>query len=302
MADLFTAIWPLFALIVAGQVLRRSGFPGEAFWPAADRLNYFLLFPALLVSSLARAPMRNPALLTTGVAIGLAVTAACALFWGVRALRGWPPRRFGPLLQGGIRFNTYLGLAVIGGLFGPPGLALAAVVIALLVPTVNVLSVVALTAGDGVRPGTLIASLARNPLILACLVGIAASLTGIGLPLGSDRFLGLFAAASLPLGLLCVGAALRPAAMRAETPTLIANALVRLVAMPGLAALAASIVGLDGTARAVLVIVFALPTAPTSYVLTTQLKGDAELMAGLVTLQTLLAALTLPVVIALLLP
>lgn len=301
MIDLLTTIWPLFALILAGLALRRWGFPGDAFWPAADRLNYFVLFPSLLVTSLAKAPLGDPALMKIAVAIFMTLAVSCALFWGARGLRGWPPRRFGPLLQGAIRFNTYLGLAVVGSVFGPAGLAFAAVVIAVLVPTVNILSVVALTAGDGVRPAALVASLGRNPLILACLVGIAATLSGIGLPFGTDRFLGLFATASLPLGLLCVGAALRLAAARAETPTLLVNALVRLIAMPGLAALAATVIGLDGTALAVMVIVFALPTAPTSYVLTTQLNGDAGLMAGLVTLQTLLSAVTLPIVITLLL-
>ncbi len=298
LVDLITTIWPLFALILAGLALRRSGFPGDAFWPAADRLNYFVLFPALLVSSLAKAPLGDPALLKIAVAIGLAIATASALFWWARALRSWPPSRFGPLLQGAIRFNTYLGLAVIGSVFGPTGLAFAAVVIAILVPTVNILSVIALTAGGGVSPGRLLASVAMNPLILACLFGIMAELSGIGLPFGTDRFLFLLASASLPLGLLCVGAALRLAAARAETPTLVVNALVRLIAMPCLAALAGTVVGLDGTARAVMVILFALPTAPTAYVLTTQLKGDAGLMAGLVTLQTLLSALTLPIVIA----
>ena len=301
MVDLLTTIWPLFALILAGLTLRRSGFPGDAFWPAADRLNYFVLFPSLLLTSLAKAPLDDPALLKIAVAIFLAIAVACTLFWGARAQRRWPPRRFGPLLQGAIRFNTYLGLAVIGSVFGATGLAYAAVMLAVLVPTVNVLSVIALTAGDGVRPITLLVSVGKNPLILACLAGILATLTGFGLPFGTDRFVGLLASASLPLGLLCVGAALRLAAARAETPTLLVNSLVRLIAMPGLAALAATVMGLDDTVRAVMVIIFALPTAPTSYVLTTQLKGDAGLMAGLVTLQTLMSALTLPIVIALLL-
>lgn len=56
MIDLLLALWPLFAMIVAGYWLRLRNFPSEAFWPGAERLNYFILFPALLFSSLARAP------------------------------------------------------------------------------------------------------------------------------------------------------------------------------------------------------------------------------------------------------
>ena len=62
MTVLLYSLWPLFALIVGGYLLRRHDFPGEAFWPAAERLNYFILFPALLFSSLATAPLDNPAL------------------------------------------------------------------------------------------------------------------------------------------------------------------------------------------------------------------------------------------------
>ena len=51
MIDLLLALWPLFAMIVAGYWLRLREFPSESFWPGAERLNYFILFPALLFSS-----------------------------------------------------------------------------------------------------------------------------------------------------------------------------------------------------------------------------------------------------------
>ncbi|MGR3626510.1 MAG: hypothetical protein ACU0A0_09500 [Limimaricola sp.] len=60
---LLISIWPIFALICLGHALARSGFPGAGFWPMADRLNYFLLFPALLVSSMTgicARPARSP--------------------------------------------------------------------------------------------------------------------------------------------------------------------------------------------------------------------------------------------------
>ena len=73
MLELLLALWPLFALIVAGYYLRRCAFPSEAFWPGAERLNYFILFPALLFSSLAKAPLDNPALPRLALAVLLAL-------------------------------------------------------------------------------------------------------------------------------------------------------------------------------------------------------------------------------------
>ncbi|UUY10548.1 AEC family transporter [Pseudomonas sp. J452] len=287
-------------MILGGLALRRWNFPGEAFWPAAERLNYFILFPALLFSSLATAPLDNPALPRLALAVLLGLGGAWLGLLLVRRLRGWPAARFGTFSQGILRFNTYLGLAVIGSLHGQAGLVLAALLLALMVPAVNVLSVWSLTAERGVSVHSLLLPVLKNPLILACLAGILVNLAGIGLPGGSDRLLGLLAAASLPLGLLCVGAALRPQELRGEKAALFCNCGLRLLGMPLLALAVARLLQLPALESTLLVLFFALPTAPTAYVLTRQLGGDSQLMAGLITLQTLLSGLSLFVVLALL--
>ena len=300
MLELLLALWPLFALIVGGFYLRRWAFPNDAFWPGAERLNYFILFPALLFSSLASAPLDNPALPRLALAVLLALGLAWLALLLLRRLRGWPAGRFGAFTQGALRFNTYLGLAAVGSLFGQAGLTLAALMLALMVPTVNVLSVWSLTAERGVSVRSLLLPIAKNPLILACLGGALVNLSGLGLPGGSERLLGLLAAASLPLGLLCVGAALKPEQLSGEAPALASNSLLRLCAMPLLAWAVANALQLPAMETSVLVLFFALPTAPTAYVLTRQLGGDSQLMAGIITLQTLLAAISLPLLLAVL--
>ncbi|WP_394354013.1 AEC family transporter [Metapseudomonas otitidis] len=297
---LLQALWPLFALIVAGHVLRRVDFPGEAFWPAAERLNYFILFPALLFSSLATAPLDNPALPRLALAVLLGLGLGWAALLLARRLLGWPAARFGAITQGVLRFNTYLGLAAIGSLFGKEGLAIAALMLALMVPTVNLLSVWSLTAERGVSARGLLLPMVKNPLILACLAGAAYNLTALGLGGGLDRLLNLLAVASLPLGLLCVGAALQPRELGGELPALGWNCAARLLAMPALAFVVARVLGLPAMESSILVLFFALPTAPTAYVLTRQLGGDGHLMAGIITLQTLLSGATLVAVLALL--
>ncbi|HLA30024.1 MAG TPA: AEC family transporter [Pseudomonas sp.] len=298
--ELLLALWPLFALIVGGYLLRRLAFPNEAFWPGAERLNYFVLFPALLLNSLASAPLDNPALPRLALAVLLGLALAWLALVLLRRLRGWPAGRFGAFTQGMLRFNTYLGLAAVSSLFGQPGLTLAALMLALLVPTVNVLSVWSLTAERGVSARSLLLPILKNPLILACLAGALLNLSGLGLPGGSERLLGLLAAASLPLGLLCVGAALKPEQLRGEVAALGWNSLLRLLGMPLLAWAVAYGLQLPALESTLLVLFFALPTAPTAYVLTRQLGGDSQLMAGLITLQTLLAAASLPLLLLLL--
>lgn len=296
MSTLLQALWPLFALIIGGYLLRRRDFPSAEFWPGAERINYFLLFPALLFNSLATAPLDNPALPRLAVAVLLALGLAWAGLLLFKRLRGWPAARFGAITQGLLRFNTYLGLAAVGTLMGPDGLAMAALMLALMVPTVNVMSVWALTAERGVSVRGLLLPIVKNPLILACVAGVLYNLAGLGLPGGSDRLLGLLAAASLPLGLLCVGAALKPQELGGEVPALAWNSGLRLLAMPLLAWTVAWALHLPVQESQLLILFFALPTAPTAYVLTRQLGGDGHLMAGIITLQTLLAAASLPLI------
>ncbi|MCB1332842.1 MAG: AEC family transporter [Roseivivax sp.] len=295
---LLITIWPIFALICLGYALARRGFPSAEFWPAAERINYFVLFPALLVSSLAKAPVDDPELLRLGAAAVVIILLAAAALALARRLRPMPAARFGPVLQGVVRFNTYLGLSVVGTFAGPAGLERAAVYLAIAVPLVNVLSIMALTDASAARaPMALLRTVFRNPLILACLAGFALALAGVGLPLGTGSFLSLLGQGSLPLGLLCVGAALRPAALRQDMAGLAGVGALRLLAMPALAAAVAQGFGLSGTEALVLVVFSAIPTAPTSYVLTRQLGGDGPFMAGLVTAQTMAAVVTIPLVL-----
>ncbi|AWI80709.1 MAG: transporter [Betaproteobacteria bacterium HGW-Betaproteobacteria-13] len=300
MIEVLESLWPLFVLIVAGYYMQKRGFPGQGFWPGAERFNYFILFPALLFKSLATAPLNDPALprLLTAVLLALAVCSAGLLV--ARRVHGWPAARFGVMLQGTLRFNTYLGLAAIGGFFGKEGLLLAAVMLALLVPIVNVMSVLALSAGRHTSLKALLWPIVTNPLILACLAGALVNQSGVEIKWGTDRLLALLAGSSLPLGLLCVGAALKPRELHGELGALVSNSLVRLLLVPAVAFACALVLGLPAIERSILVLFFALPTAPTAYVLTRQLGGDSHLMAGIITLQTLLSAASLMLVLILL--
>ena len=108
------------------------------------------------------------------------------------------------------------------------------------------------------------------------------------------------AASSLPLGLLNVGAALNLRELRGQLGTLLLNSVSRLVIAPLVAVACARLLQLPRLESAILILFFALPTAPTSYVLARQMRGDSHLMAGIITLQTVLSALSLLVVLSLL--
>lgn len=119
-----------------------------------------------------------------------------------------------------MRFDTYLSLVAIGSLCGKPGPTLVVLMLALMVPTVDVMSVWALTAECGTNLRALLLPILKNPLVLTCLAGILVNLTGVGLPGDSDCLLNLLTATSLPLGLLRVSAAPKPQELGGEVMAL----------------------------------------------------------------------------------
>lgn len=291
-------IWPIFALICFGAVLRRSAFAPDAFWSGAERLNYFILFPALLLSALAKAPVRDPQLWQfAGAALMVLIIGAVGIcVW--RFLFDLRADRFGVYMQGALRFNTYLAIAILAALGGDGAIERAAVYLGLAVPVVNILAILAFSDGGIWRnPWQLLRKVGTNPLVVACLLGLVLAATNTGLPFGMGAFFALLGQGSLPLGLLCVGAALRLGALRQDVVPLAMITAARLVIMPSLALFVAQQVGLARTETLVLVLFSAVPTAPTSYVLTSQMGGDAPLMAGVVTAQTLVSVVTITLVL-----
>ncbi|MCB1620534.1 MAG: AEC family transporter [Thiothrix sp.] len=302
MSVIVAAVLPVFALLILGHVARRTGFLELAFWSQVEKGTYFVLFPALLVLRLVQAEMD---LASTGmVMLGAVLT---PLTGGLLAYLARPFLQldgpdFTSLFQGSARFNTYVGLALAATL-PAPALMLAALVLAIMIPLVNVLCVLVFARevhqGGGLR--NVVLSILKNPLILGCLCGIALNLSGLQLPALVLEVLGKLAVMALPLGLLAVGAGLRLKALRVGGRAFVVSVLIKLVLLPALLGLVMKSLGLEGVGLQVLVMFAALPTASSAYILARQLGGNHELMAAMITGQTLVALLTLPLVMALVL-
>jgi predicted permease len=294
------ALVPIFGLIVLGQLLKKSGFPGDAFWPPAARLTYFVFFPALLTRTVASAQLQHLELLPMMGALTAAVLTVSGLAVLVKPLLPVDNPGFTSLFQGSIRHNTYVGLAAAAALLGADGLTLSAVALVTLIPLVNFLSVIMLTRFSN-NPGTgfthIIRPVLTNPLILACLIGAMLNVLGVGLPFVVDDVLGLLGRAALPVGLLVVGAGLDLGLLRYAVLPLLVAAGFKLVVFPALTAMFCVLLGLAGSVQAICVLFTALPCAPSAYILAMELGGDTRLMAAILTGQTLLAAATIPLML-----
>jgi predicted permease len=291
------AFVPVFGLLALGALLRRRLLPDDTVWAGIERLIFWVLLPCLIASALSSVRFGDlPVARMAGsvwASLALGTLASVAL---ARAL-GCSHAAMTSVLQGGIRFNTLMGLAVGGAIWGAPGLALAAIATGLIVPVVQIVVTIAFALGrDGghVRPLALLRQVALNPLIIGVVAGFALSAMG-GLPPGLQPAVHSLGQASVALGLLCIGAALTLEGLGDRLGTQAATAFLKLVVMPALTWTCCSVLGLGDLATAVLVTFTALPTAPTSYVMARAMGGDARLMAAITTSEHLLSVLTLPV-------
>lgn len=287
------ALLPLTSLIALGYLMKRRQFLTEEFWRGAERLNYFVLFPALLFSNLAFVQLDLVNLLWVLLAMLTTIMLVSLVLWGCKLCFAIQPAQFGVYVQSHIRFNTYMGLALVSSLFGSHGIKIFAMMIALAIPVVNIISVLAFSQQNSNWKSTAVAVM-KNPLILACVAGIAFNVSGLTLMSGVHDFIRLLGNVSLPLGLLAVGAALQFQALKRDVWRLSLNSMGRLLLVPLLAYGVAWSLGLDRLETLILTLFFALPTASASYILTRYLKGDDQLMAGVISLQTLLFALSYP--------
>ena len=305
MMSIFSALTPVFLMIMLGYILKRNTLIGDGFWVPAEKITYFLFFPALLLVNTAKAEFAAIEVLPIILASSSAVLIISTLTVFLRPRLGLDGPAFTSVFQGTIRPNVYLGIAASVALFDNAGLTLVSVPVAVIVPLVNVLSVVILirhATTDGAIPRwrDTLTPVARNPLIIACGLGALLNVTGIGSPPLIGPFLEILGRAALPIGLLAVGAGLNFRAMRHAVKKVGWTSATKLVALPFVTFLTCQFFGVTGLSMTVVVLYASLPVSATSYVLARQLGGDTTLLAGIITATTVFAVATMPLTVLLL--
>ncbi|KQQ35960.1 hypothetical protein ASF61_07000 [Duganella sp. Leaf126] len=291
------AIVPVLLIIALGVAIRRYGWLPEAFFPSVEKFSYNICFPALLFSGTARLSFASTQVgelaLATLVPTFL-VTAATLL--ALLSMRSLPDAARSSVVQGAVRPNTYFGIAVSALLFSPQTAALLMLALALCLPVVNIISVIALSWWSGVptHPARIARSIATNPIILSTLAGVIWSVAGLPLPAPLFNTLDILGRAALCLGLICVGSGLVFSLQGLKPLSLSLASILKLLVMPLLAAKVCAMFAVSAPVALAACFYCALPTAPNAYIMAKQMGGDTRLMAALITLQTLVAAVTVP--------
>lgn len=300
-----SSLFPVFGLILVGNLLKRFRLTDEAFLRTSDRLVYFVLFPVLLFWKIGGAQTDSSvnwnlcisALLS--VAVVYLISAA-----GIKLLQV-PSYKAGSFSQSCYRGNAYIGMAIVFNALGDEGTRHFGILIGCIVPFINVLAVSTLIWYSGrhysfrERGRFTAKAIITNPLIIACIAGIVYARSTNDIPSFLENAFNLLASAALPLALVSVGGALTLVSLKGNPYLSLVASTIKLLLLPVIGWLFLELFGVAGTPFEVGVIFFALPASASLYVLSSQLDSDTELASSSIVLSTLLSLLSLSVVLLL---
>ncbi|AYJ79922.1 transporter [Aliarcobacter cryaerophilus ATCC 43158] len=295
MEHIFSSLIPIFSLIMIGYLFKKISFPSPDFWPMADKLTYYILMPALLIFTLSKAKIDSNSISFIAVCL-LAIFITMIILMIFNKLSPTQNSSFTSIVQGGIRFNTYVFLALSGSIFEDKGLVLAAIIITFAIPFLNILSIsiFALYSNNNkIDFIYLFKSIVKNPLIISCVLGALINFSEIKIPISIENLLKILSSAALPLGLISIGYTLVLKEIKSAKKDLTVTMIAKFIVLPLIMYILAISFSLDNLMIAILVLFAIMPTAPSAFILARQLGGDLSLMTSIITVQTIVAALFL---------
>lgn len=291
-----TAVLPFIVYLGFGAICRRVGWVSEEFLNKLNSVVFKCFFPFLMFWNIyhvdADTQIRGRFLAICVGSLALLILLLCLTVPRLVKAKD----KCSVIIQAAYRSNFVLfGIPMAESVFGAEGAALAAMLVAVVVPLYNAFAVILFEyyRGGEIKALTLLKNIVTNPLILGALVGIAFLLLGIKLPVGLEKPISEFSGLTTPIALFCLGGTLHFSAMKHNQKYLTPVLVLKLLVLPLLATLISSLVGFSNVERFVFLIMSGAPVAVSSYTMAANMGGDGELAGEYVVLSTVLSIGTL---------
>ena len=300
---LFSAnvVVPIFLLIMLGYVLKKLKMWTENFLQVANTLCFKVLLPVLLFYNVATADIFEVFNGTLILYVCLCACVLCGLLFLIVPIFVKRNDRRGVMIQGTFRSNFLLFGVPLGlSIGGDKGAVLAAVVAALYVPVINMLSVISLYSFSDAPNKNLKSALldiVKNPLIIGGVSGIVFSIIrnyiGFELPTMIDTTLFNIKSTATPFAFIILGGDLKFSHLLRTIKYSFFSVLGKIVIIPAIMIPLSALLGFDKLSMAILIAVFATPNAVSSYAMARTYEADHELAGEIITLGTLLSIFTI---------
>ena len=271
--DILFILVPIMMLLALGYGTIRLGFLKSSDYEIIEKMVYFLFFPALLLLSMIKADFSQLPWGKMALVLILTHCAMASATLGGKSFVADKPR-FASIFQCQVRWNSYLALALCFLGFGEKGLEIMALAVLLMTLFANYFSVMGfLRWGNKANHQSFWREMVKNPLILACLLGLCLNFMGFPKKSPLTDFLGFLGQATTALGLMAVGAGLRFSLLKTAGFQALYWSFFRLLGFPLIGLFFMILFQLDNQEKIILMIAFSTPTAASGYILAKRMGG-----------------------------
>ena len=292
----FNAVLPVMLCIMLGYFLARIGMIKEELRKGLNSLCFKVFLPFYLFDSVYDTDVStafNPGLMLFCCLAMIAWFAALMIM--IPRIEPENPRR-GVLIQAMFRSNFALfGLPMAETLCGKENMGPTNLLIGVCVPLVNVLAVITLETFRGGKPSVrkMLLGIAKNPLIIASLLGLAFNLLNIPLYTDLRKTIINLGKVATPLSMVALGASFTFASTKVYRRQLLLGVSGKLIISPLLMVTLGALLGFRAETLVPVLIFFGAPTAVSSFPMAQQMDGDGELAASLVVFTSALSIVTI---------
>ena len=298
----FNVIAPLFFLMVIGYAIANyTDLADKDLLKKANSLVFKVFLPCMLFKNIYQSNIREQ------MQGGLCFFAAGSLLLLFVLLCLIVPKvvkkenQQGVVIQGIFRSNYVIfGVAVVENMYGSANTVTAAILSAVLVPMYNFLAVIALSFFGGKRERDfkkVLVGILKNPLIIASVLVIIASLLGFKLPKAADTTLNDLAKLATPIAFLILGGDFDFSKVRGNLKIAGGVVAVKMVILPLIFIPMVVAMGYRNSDLLAALLAYQTPVAVSSYIMAQQAGADEQLAGQLVVFSSAVSIFTLFVTI-----
>lgn len=300
MLETLLSVLPIFGLVMTGFMAKRL-LPSSDLWKGIEWLVYYLFFPVLLILEVSKANFNEPGLWGGLMATFIATMIIAIILFPMKRIFKIENTLFTSIFQGGVRYNSYVFLALSQSLFGSAGIVIAGVFMAYMIIVINILSISVLNVYGSNQSGKknfggIIIALFKNPLIIGVLIGIVANLLNLTITGPFKQWMLYLGNTATPLSLMSVGAGLILVMDRQKTSGVCLALILKLLITPLFTVIFLTLFNITGLPAGIALLFATMPSAGNAYILSRQMGGDSDAMASMITWSTLLSIITIPMI------
>ena len=291
----FKVVAPLIILMLLGAFMLRVHIFDDATVKKMNTAVFKVFLPALIFYNIYNSSIDDIKDIRAALYAALVLLSAYVVFSVLICLVEKDPRKRGVMVQGMCRSNFVIfGVPLCVSLCGDEILGKISVAVTIVIPTINIMSVVVLEIFRGTKPSVkkILKGIVTNPLTIASALGMIALVSGIKLGGVLTSAIGDVSKIATPIALILLGASIDLKKIRGNLRALFITLFGKLIAVPFIGIFIAVLMGMRNGDLALLISALAAPTAVSSYPMALSMDGDGELAAQIVAFGTVICIVT----------